>query len=152
MLNNIVFFFLPDVVLVKQYGRFGAIGYNDLHIRTQTSRFIEDGSPPADAQVVDRTWKHPNKGGGPDRRFRDDRLLPVCLYEVMHLSSASGANELMEFSRTGLVQEFSTALQDLPQRQAPDSLNGLTLLGSSTASEQKTFIIRVYPINRQTGF
>jgi len=35
-LNSRVFFFLPDIVLVKQYGRFGAIGYNDLHIRTQS--------------------------------------------------------------------------------------------------------------------
>jgi hypothetical protein len=109
---------------------------------SQTSRFIEDGSPPSDAQVVDRTWKHPNKGGGPDRRFRDNRLLPVCLYEVMHLSSASGVNEPMEFSRTGLVQAFSTALHGLPYRQAPDSLNGSTLLlGSSTASEQKNFVL-----------
>ena len=121
-LSSIVFFFLPDVVLVKQGGHFGAIGYDDLHIRNQTSHFIEDRTPVADAQIVGRTWKHPNKDGGPDRRFRDNRLLPICLYDEMHLSSASGANELMEFSRTGLVQAFSTALYDLPHRQASDSI------------------------------
>ena len=152
-LSSRVFFFLPDVVLVKQYGRFGAIRYNDLHIRTQTSRFVEDGSPPADAQVVDRTWKHPNKGGGPDRRFRDNRLLPVCLYEVMHLSSTSGANELMEFSRTRIVQAFSAALHDLPHSQAPDSLNSIALLlGNSTTPEQDKSIVEESPTNKSSNW
>ena len=127
-LSKRVFFFLPDVVLVKHDGRFGAIGYGDLHIGAQASRFIEDRTPVVDAQIVDRTWKHPNRDAGPDRRFRDNRLLPVCLYDVMHLSSTSGANELMEFSRTGVVQAFLAALHDLPHRQAPDSLSSMALL------------------------
>ena len=46
----------------------------------------------------------------------------------MHLSSTSGANELMEFSRTRIVQAFSAALHDLPHSQAPDSLNSIALL------------------------
>jgi hypothetical protein len=152
-LSSRVFFFLPDVVLVKQYGRFGAIGYSDLHIQTQTSGFVEDGSLPADALVVDRTWKHPNKGGGPDRRFRDNRLLPVCLDEVMHLSSTSGANELMEFSRTGIVQAFSAALHDLPHRQAPDSLNSLALLvGNSTTPERDNSIVEKSSTNNSSNW
>ena len=131
------FFFLPDVILVKQGGRFGAVGYDDIQIRAQTSRFIEDRTPVADAQIVDHTWKHPNKSGGPDRRFRDNRQLPVCLYDAMHLSSSSGLNELMEFSRTGLVQVFSAALHELPHTQAPDGIAGITLLlGNLAVPEQ----------------
>jgi Protein of unknown function (DUF4236)/Bacterial SH3 domain len=136
-LGGRAFFFLPDVVLVKQGGRFGAVGYDDLQIRIETSSFIEDGTPVADAQIVGRTWKHPNKGGGPDRRFRDNRQLPVCLYDVMQLSSSSGVNELMEFSRTGVVQLFSAALHDLPHRAAPaDSAGASALLGDSATPEQ----------------
>ena len=56
------------------------------------------------------------QSGGPDRRFGDNRQLPVCLYDVMHLSSNSGVNELMEFSRTGFVQPFSMALHELPRK------------------------------------
>jgi hypothetical protein len=94
---------------------------------------------------VDRRWKHPNKDGGPDRRFRDNRLLPVCLYEVMHLSSTSGANELMEFSRTGLVPAFSAALHDLPHRQAPDSLNNIALLLSNPITPTQDNIAAAEP-------
>ena len=112
------FYLLPEVTLVKHSRRFGAVGYDDLHIMSQISRFIEDDAPPNDAQVVDHTWQHPNKTGDPDRRFKQNRQLPVCLYEVMHLSSGSGVNELLQFSRTGMVEPFSTALKNLPRRQA----------------------------------
>lgn len=129
-LGGRTFYFFPEVVIVKHSGRFGAVGYDDLRIRCQISRFIEEQTPPADAQVVDHTWKHPNKNGGPDRRFRENRQLPVCLYEVMHLSSGSGINELIEFSRTGLVQPFSTALLNLPRRQAP-GVEAIARIGAS---------------------
>ncbi len=132
-LSGRAFFFLPDFILVKRGGRFGSVGYDDLEIRSQTSRFIEDGTPVADAQIVGRAWKHPNKGGGPDRRFRDNRQLPVCLYDAMHMSSSSGVNELMEFSRTGLVQVFSAALHDLPHRQTPHGVASITLLLANSA-------------------
>ena len=132
-LGSRTFYFFPEILLIKHGSRFGAVGYDDLQIRCEASRFIEDGTPPADAQVVDYTWKHPNKSGGPDRRFGDNRQLPICLYDVMHLSSNSGVNELMEFSRTGFVQPFSTALHELPRKQ---EVGGIALLGNSVTSER----------------
>jgi hypothetical protein len=132
-LGSRIFYFFPEIMLVKHGGRFGAVGYGGPQIKCEASRFIEDGTPPSDAQIVDHTWKHPNKSGGPDRRFRDNRQLPVCLYDVMHLSSNSGVNELMEFSRTGFVQSFSAALHDLPLKQ---EVGGIALLGNSETSER----------------
>jgi Protein of unknown function (DUF4236)/Bacterial SH3 domain len=140
-LGSRTFFFLPEIMLVKHGRRFGAIRYNDLQIRSQTSRFIEDGTPPADAQIVDYTWKHPNKSGGPDRRFRDNRQLPVCLYDVMHLSSNSGVNELMEFSRTGFVQLLSASLRNLPHTQASESIGSIARLGTSATFEDTDGIV-----------
>lgn len=130
-LGERTFYFFPEVAIIKHRRRYGAVGYADLHIRSQTSQFIEDGRPPSDAQVVGQTWQHPNKAGGPDRRFRDNRQLPVCLYEVMHLSSASGVNEILEFSRTGVVEPFATALLNLPRSQAPGGLEAIPRLGAS---------------------
>jgi hypothetical protein len=144
-LGGRTFYFLPEVMLVKHGGRFGAVGYDDLQIRSQISRFIEDGTPVADAQVVDYTWKHPNKSGGPDRRFRDNRQLPICLYDVMHLSSGSGVNELLEFSRTGLVQPFSTAVHDLRRRQVPEGVGDLIRLGSTGTPERDDVVVPESP-------
>ena len=106
-------YFFPDVVLVEHGKSFGAVGYASLDLRWQDSNFIEEGTVPADALVIGQTWKHPNKSGGPDRRFRDNYQIPICRYEAFHIRSPSGLNELLEFSRTGVVAPFIDAARKL---------------------------------------
>ncbi len=110
-----VMYFMPDVVLVQDGKKVGGVNYRDLNIRWQDSRFIEDGRVPRDAQVVGHTWQHPNKNGGPDRRFKHNRQIPICLYETMHLQSASGVHELVEFSKTGKVGDFASGCRSIAQ-------------------------------------
>lgn len=43
----------------------------------RSARFIEEETPPADAAVVDQTWRQVNRKGGPDRRFNNNRELPI---------------------------------------------------------------------------
>lgn len=85
---------MPDIVLVQDGSRVGAVNYADLNLRWQDSRFIEAESG--------HTWQHPNKSGGPDRHFKGYRQIPICLYETMNLSSAKGLNKLVEFSRVAI--------------------------------------------------
>ena len=33
----------------------------------------------------DYTWQYANKSGGPDRRFNNNRQLPICLYGILSL-------------------------------------------------------------------
>ena len=105
--------FLPDVMLIEDNEKIGAIGYADLELRSQNTRFIEDGRVPRDAEVVGQTWQHPNKSGGPDRRYASNRQIPVCLYEVLYMTSGSGLNEMLEFSRIGVCGPFANALRQL---------------------------------------
>lgn len=114
-----VIYFFPDVALMDDGRSVGAIPYSKLRMVWQDSNFIEEGRVPSDAQVIRHTWKHPNKDGGPDRRFRDNHQIPVCRYEAMHLSSASGVNELLEFSRVGMSAPFAQALMRLPINAIP---------------------------------
>jgi hypothetical protein len=107
-------YFFPDVILIEKGKQFGAVSYADLQVRSEISRFIEDGGAPADAQIVDYTWRYPNKSGGPDRRFHNNAQIPVCVYESMHFMSAGGLNEILEFSRVGLVDSFAQALRSMP--------------------------------------
>jgi hypothetical protein len=85
-------FFLPDVILCWESGAFGSIAYQDLRLTQSLTRFIEDGFVPADATIVDRTWRYVNKGGGPDRRFNNNAQLPVAQYGVLVLNSSRGLN------------------------------------------------------------
>lgn len=82
--------FYPDRVLAFQGNSVGAISYKDLQAISAPSRFIENESLPSDATVVDHTWQFVNKKGGPDKRFKNNRQLPVCQYNKLHLSTPSG--------------------------------------------------------------
>ena len=108
-------YFLPDVALIHDASGFGSVGYHELRMAWQPSNFIETDDVPRDAEVIRETWQHPNKNGGPDRRFKQNRRLPVCRYEALHLSSDSGVNELVEFSRVGFAKPFADALAAIPR-------------------------------------
>ncbi len=99
-----VLHFFPDRVLIYDAQGVGAVGYRELGLSVQGSRFIESEAVPSDATVVDRTWAYVNKNGGPDRRFKNNRSLPVCAYDELTIRSASGINEVIQLSRNGVAQ------------------------------------------------
>lgn len=104
-------YFFPDRVLVYDRRRVGAVPYQDLQVGAEAVRLIEDETVPSDADITDRTWRHINKDGGPDRRFRDNPELPVVLYGRLHLTSSTGLNELFQCSREGAAAAVAEAVR-----------------------------------------
>ena len=94
--------FLPDKLFLIQGNKIGALSYSDLSTSAHVTRFIEEEGVPKDASIVGRTWKYVNKSGGPDRRFKNNRELPVCLYGELELRSLSGLNTILMFSNADL--------------------------------------------------
>jgi hypothetical protein len=115
-----VLYFFPDKVLVYQSNCVGAVDYKNLHASARPTRFIEDSRVPNDSAVVDRTWQYVNKSGGPDRRFKDNRELPVCLYEELSFSSETGLNEVLQFSKSGSAADFCNSLASLARKTPPE--------------------------------
>jgi hypothetical protein len=103
-------YLFPDRILVFEPNGVGAIPYEGMKVERRSSRFIEDGSVPSDATVVDHTWRYVNKKGGPDKRFKDNRQLPIALYEEIVLTSDSGLNELVQISKIDAGQSFEKAI------------------------------------------
>ena len=108
-------YFFPDKVLVFEPNGVGAVSYENLVLDVTLTRFIEEGSVPRDATVVGHTWKYVNKRGGPDKRFKDNRKLPIALYEDVHFSSNTGLNERIQLSREGVSAPFVETLQRVGQ-------------------------------------
>jgi len=106
-------YFLPDRLLVYDGAGIGAVSYRTLELSATRQRFIEEGSVPSDATVVDRTWRYVNKSGGPDRRFAHNPELPICLYDELAFRTASGLNEVFQISRSGLAEGFIAAVRYL---------------------------------------
>lgn len=107
-----VLHFFPDRVLVVDSAQIGAVEYSQLQLDVQSMRFVEDGRVPSDAKVVGHTWLHPNRNGGPDRRFSNNKQLPICAYDEGHLSG-SGLNELVQVSAEGRLAPFAAELRRL---------------------------------------
>lgn len=94
--------FLPDKLFIMQGSKIGALNYSDISASIGSTRFVESESVPKDAQIVGETWKYVNKAGGPDKRFSDNKKLPICLYGKLELTSASGLNTVILFSNPKL--------------------------------------------------
>ena len=106
-------YFLPDVVLIVEPNAVGAVSYSVLSLEAGQTRFIEEDGVPRDAKVVDRTWRYVNKRGGPDRRFKENRELPIALYGEMTISSESGLLEVVQISQLGVAEIVSAAAQGM---------------------------------------
>ncbi len=94
--------FLPDKLFIIQGDQIGALNYNDISCSNNTTKFIEREIVPQDTQVIGQTWKYVNKSGGPDKRFKDNCQIPICLYGELKLSSASGLNTTIMYSNPSI--------------------------------------------------
>jgi hypothetical protein len=80
-------------------------------------RFIESESLPSDALVIDYTWKFVNRSGGPDKRFNNNRKLPICRYSEYTFQSEGGLLEVITTSKVGAMDEFVKFLQLIGEYQ-----------------------------------
>jgi hypothetical protein len=106
-------YFFPDRMLVYDSSGVGAISYTELNAQAVQTRFIEDANVPSDAQQVGTTWRYVARSGGPDRRFNNNRQLPILLYGKLSLTSASGLNELFQYSVSDGGSPFAATIEKL---------------------------------------
>jgi type IV secretory pathway VirB2 component (pilin) len=99
-------YFFPDRLLLYDSVGVGAVPYCDLIVEVQESKFVEHGRVPGDSRQVDTTWQYVNKRGGPDRRFNNNRQIPVMQYGVIGFSSSSGLSALYMCSRSDIAKLF----------------------------------------------
>ena len=104
---------MPDVLLVFEDESVGAVSYSDLESVVTKVHYVEKEDVPSDAKVVGYTWRYVRKDGGPDRRFKNNRQIPLCEYEQLAFTSASGLNETIQISRLGIAEEFISAISEL---------------------------------------
>ena len=80
-----------------------------------SEQFIEDsGVAPADAVQVGWTWRFVNVKGGPDRRYANNRQLPVMQYGSLYLTSPQGLYWRLQVSRADAAPAVASALSGAP--------------------------------------
>ena len=117
--GNLKLYFLPDRLFLLQHGRYAAVPYDTISVSAGTTRFTEDPTAPRDAEVVAYTWRYVNKGGGPDKRFINNRQLPICLYAVSQIESPAGLKLILYVSNRTVGSQFADALNRFMQPITP---------------------------------
>jgi hypothetical protein len=126
--------FLPDRLLVRDGKRFSDVSYGTLAAAYSAERFIESARKPHDSQQVDTTWRYVNVKGGPDRRFKNNRQLPVMLYGQVDLSAPNGLHWLIECSRAPLAEQLAQVLRSAPA--TPSSVEDSGTSGPGAGSQR----------------
>lgn len=103
--------FFPDRVLAFQGKSVGAVDYARLQGISEFVRYIESDSVPSDARIIDQTWQYVNKKGGPDKRFKNNRQLPICAYNQLNLSTPDGLDIRFLSSKEGSFDALADALR-----------------------------------------
>ncbi|MEV4142355.1 DUF4236 domain-containing protein [Amycolatopsis sp. NPDC049691] len=106
-------YFLPDRILVRDRNTYADVTYQAVSVVPGSTRFIEDGSVPPDAVQVDTTWQYVNKRGGPDRRFKNNRRLPVMRYGEVSLSTGHGFAVHWSFSAEPAAQALAVGFAEM---------------------------------------
>lgn len=106
-------FFLPERLLIQIGKKFGSLNYSEVQMLKSTSNFVEDELVMSDAKVVDQTYKYVNKKGGPDKRFKDNRQIPVCAYSQYELTSNNGLQEMIVTSKLNGMDRLIDALCEI---------------------------------------
>jgi len=111
--------FLPDRLIVHENGQFAAVAYGELTAEFSPIQFIETEKIPTDSRKVGVTWRYVNKSGGPDRRFNNNRQLPILEYGRLTLTTQAGMTIILQSSRedaTRKAQELLSMLRDLDRQ------------------------------------
>ncbi|MDO5047145.1 MAG: DUF4236 domain-containing protein [Anaerococcus sp.] len=91
--------FLPDSLLIKKGSDLRALTYQDLDMDLSADIFIEDENYPKDAKEISKTYRHANKDGSKDKRYKDNP--EVYLVEEGILSiKGQGLDIIIVFSDT----------------------------------------------------
>ena len=104
---GVAIYFMPDCILVYDNNGVGCIEHSSVDISVGQEHFIESSVVPSDSQVVGRAWKYANKHGGPDRRFKNNQEIPICLYGKLKLATSLGLLFLLQTSKECAPKEFS---------------------------------------------
>jgi hypothetical protein len=118
--GSIKLYLLPDRFFVFQDGVYSAIPYSEVQASLQELEYVEQEALPSDATVIGKTWKYVRRDGGPDRRFNNNRQLPIVRYGVVAFSSPNFIAYLI-ISSLGVASSFTQSFSKILSSSGADA-------------------------------
>lgn len=102
----------PGVAVIPRAdGAFALIDLRELQISSEYRRFHEEEGVPSDSRIDGYTWAKTNKNGSPDRRFKGNYQIPICVYGNITFHSQTGVTEEYMVSNADAAQAFTEAVK-----------------------------------------
>ena len=141
-------YFYPGFVLViSGAGReFALIDLTELEIRAKCTHFTETEIVPNDSVLHRKVWAKSNKNGSRDRRFANNRELPVMEYGDLSITSPGGLNEHYMVSRPQPVLGFAAASAELKRILMRTRISATASQQSISAQRPRLTAPQVKPI------
>lgn len=95
------------IAIVDSNKNFGLIDIREVEFGFISQKFLEEEGVPSDSNVIGNTWAKVNKNGSPDKRFKDNYQIPICLYGNIEIKSSTGLNEAYSLSNHDKAEQFS---------------------------------------------
>ncbi len=112
-LNNEKIFFTPDrMIIFRGLTEVGGRSYRDMVAGFSYTNFVETEGVPRDANIIRYTWRYVNKSGGPDKRFSNNRQIPVCNYGEITLQTKDGINIVLNCSNSQLMISIQESFKE----------------------------------------
>lgn len=103
---------LPDRMLFFGPAGVSSLDYAGATVTAKSVDFRESGPVPTDATQVGSTWQFVNKNGSPDRRFVNNRPLPILRYSDLSFRHPKLSFQL-EFSKVGAAEILARTFDGL---------------------------------------
>jgi hypothetical protein len=111
--DGVCLFLYPAFCLCQGAGRdFALIAVSEIAFTVRPLRYLEEDLAPQDSARLAITWEKVNKDGGPDRRFKDNNVIPILQYAVVTLSSTTGLRKEYLVSNFRAAESFGRAWPD----------------------------------------
>lgn len=101
-----LYFYPGFMILCRSSFSLGILELKQLRIGFAKTRFVESAICPHDSIQVSQVWERSNKDGSPDRRYSDNRQLPVMEYGELTFCSSLGLNEKYLVSDVQKLERF----------------------------------------------
>ena len=120
-LGESILLLMPHGFVLGSEDRYQFLG-ESLTVNASLTNFREEEFSPRDADVIGRTWRYLNKSGGPDRRFNDNRQIPIHRYGLLNFDCGAWKIRLC-LSRGNAAAEFAMAVQSAMGEQKPPTFS-----------------------------
>lgn len=116
-------YILPDKILLIANYKIAAINPKSLDIKYETTSFRETSKVPSDAKIVGHSWLYVNNNGMPDKRYNNNREIPICQYGIITIKTKRGLNIVLLGSDDNSFRRFYDKWYSLNSGKTKDSAN-----------------------------